>query len=183
MKAELPEQPYQGWMVRHGYASNTPVAEKQRVYAFFGKSGLFAFDHTGRQLWHADVGSKTHDYGSGASPVLFGNLVIVNASSESQALIAFHKDSGREAWRVSDIVESFNTPLLVALPGDKTELVLESTGKIAGFDPASGERLWTFSPGYNDYVCPSLVAQDGVVYSLGGRSGRGLAIAPAGAAT
>ena len=59
--AVLPEQP----KVRdHGYASSTPAVDAERVYVFFGKSGVLAFGHDGRKLWHADVGSKVHGWGS-----------------------------------------------------------------------------------------------------------------------
>ena len=44
----------------HGYAASTPAADSERVYAFFGKSGVFAFDHSGKQLWQADVGDQTN---------------------------------------------------------------------------------------------------------------------------
>ncbi|HEX41655.1 MAG TPA: serine/threonine protein kinase, partial [Phycisphaerales bacterium] len=52
----------------HGFAASTPAADAERVYVFFGKSGVFAFDHAGGQLWHADVGDKTNGWGSAASP-------------------------------------------------------------------------------------------------------------------
>jgi outer membrane protein assembly factor BamB len=54
----------------HGYASNTPVSDGKTVFAFFGKSGVFAFDLTGKQLWHADVGDELNGWGSAASPVV-----------------------------------------------------------------------------------------------------------------
>ncbi len=175
-KTLLPEQPYEQWIPRHGYASSTPAADSQRVYVFFGKSGVVAFDHDGRQLWHADVGSQIHGYGSGASPVLYKGLVIVNACVESASLVALDKRSGNEVWRAKGIRSAWNTPLLFELPSGKTELALEIKGEVAGFDPATGERLWKCDTGISDYVCPSLVAHDGIVYSLGGRSGSGLAV-------
>lgn len=78
--AELPEQQ----KVRdHGYASSTPVADANGVIVFFGKSGVFAFSHAGEKLWRADVGAGIHGWGSATSPVLYKNLVIINASVES----------------------------------------------------------------------------------------------------
>src|SRR5688500_10391191 len=46
--AELPEQ--ERIREDHGYASSTPVTDGERVYVFFGKSGVFAFDLNGKQL-------------------------------------------------------------------------------------------------------------------------------------
>jgi outer membrane protein assembly factor BamB len=155
----------------HGYASSTPAADRQRVYAFFGKAGVLAFDQDGRRLWRADVGSKLSDWGSAASPVLFGDLVIVNASVESEALVALDRKTGKEVWRARGIRESWSTPLLVPLAQGKTELVVPVLGKILGFDPATGEQLWSCATDIRWYMVPSLVADKGVVYALGGRSG------------
>ncbi len=80
----------------HGYAGPTPATDGEFLYVFLGKTGVFKFDLHGKQLWHADVGSKTHGWGCGASPVLYENLVIINASVESGLLIAIDQQTGRE---------------------------------------------------------------------------------------
>ncbi len=82
---------------RHGYASSTPASDGRRLYVFFGASGVYCLDLAdGSQVWHANVGSKTAGWGSGNSPVLFEDLVIVNASVESDALVALNKQTGEE---------------------------------------------------------------------------------------
>src|SRR5262249_7661240 len=77
--ADLPEQPYRSYQAQHGFASSTPVSDGERVYVFFGKSGVFAFDLDGKQVWHAGLGERTNGWGSGASPILYKGLVIINA--------------------------------------------------------------------------------------------------------
>lgn len=154
----------------HGYASGTPVSDGERVYAFFGKSGVLAFDLTGNQLWRTDVGSRTDGFGTGASPILHGNLVIVNASIESQSLVGLDKKTGQEKWRVQNIREAFNTPVLVPVNG-KTELVIGMPGKVLGYDPATGASLWTCANDITWYIVPSVVSDGGIICSLGGRSG------------
>ncbi len=171
----LPEEPYKNRMLWHGYASSTPAADDQRVYAFFGKSGVFAFDHDGKQLWHADVGSKSHEWGSDASVVLHKDLAIINACVESGALVALHKDTGKEAWRVPGIRESWNTPLLVDIPGGRTELVVAVFGKVLGIDPSNGKQLWSCK-GIDYYIVPSMVARQGIVFCIGGRNYQSLAV-------
>src|SRR5262245_40820727 len=79
----------------HGYASGTPIADTERVYVSFGKSGVFAFDHFGKQFWQADIGDGLNGWGSCPSPILYLELVIVNASVESDSLIAFDRHSGK----------------------------------------------------------------------------------------
>lgn len=157
----------------HGYASNTPVTDGERLYVFLGKTGVFAFSLDGKRQWHAGVGEGTSGWGSAASPVLFKDTVIVNASVESTSLIALDKATGRERWRAGGIKESWNTPILAETPDGKTELVLAIFGHVLGVDPASGERLWSCETDIRWYMVPSLVAHEGVVYCIGGRDGGG----------
>jgi outer membrane protein assembly factor BamB len=173
VKAALPEEA----KVRdHGYASSTPVADADRVYTFFGKSGVFAWDHRGKELWRKDVGSGTHGWGSATSPILYLNLVIVNASVESGSLIALDKTTGREVWRAEGLKESWNTPVLVPLEGGRQELVVAIMGAVIGFDPNTGEKLWWCDTGIKWYMVPSLVYQGDKVYCIGGRTGGALAV-------
>lgn len=171
---KLPEQP----TIRdeHGYASSTPASDGERVYVFFGKTGVIAFDLNGKEQWRADVGSKLHGWGSGNSPVLHGDLLFINASVESDSLYALDKKTGKEVWRARGIRESWNSPILVRVGGGKTELVVAIMGKILGFDPATGELLWSCATDIGWYMVPSLVAHDGVVYAIGGRTGGALAV-------
>lgn len=174
MPATLPESP----RVRdHGYAASTPASDGERLYVFFGKSGLFCFDLNGDKLWQADVGSKHHEWGSASSPVLHGDLVIVNAAVESDSLIAFNKKTGKEVWRAKGMRESWNTPVFATLENGKTELVVAIQGKVLGFDPATGDQLWWCATDIGWYMVPSIVTDKDMVYCIGGRSGvAGLAV-------
>ena len=149
----------------HGYASSTPVSDGKTVFAFFGKSGVFAFDLTGKQLWQADVGDELNGWGSAASPVLFENLVIVNASVESDSLIALDKATGKEVWRARSINEAWNTPILLPGAGGKTELIVSIPGKVQAHDPKTGTVIWSCDSDNRTYMVPSVVAQGGIIYS------------------
>jgi outer membrane protein assembly factor BamB len=166
--AKLPEEE----RIRdHGFAANTPAADGERVYVFFGKTGVFAFDHQGRQLWQADVGSQTNGWGTAASPVLYQDLVFINASVESGSLVALDRRTGDEKWRASGIRDAWNTPVLVTAPSGRVELVIATQGSVLAFDPVSGKQLWSCKTDIGWYMVPSVVAADGIVYCLGGRSG------------
>ncbi|HSI36888.1 MAG TPA: PQQ-binding-like beta-propeller repeat protein [Tepidisphaeraceae bacterium] len=174
-QAELPEQA----KIRddHGYASNTPVADDRRLYCFFGKSGVVALDLAdGREVWRAPVGNGLNGWGSGASLVLAGGNVIVNASVESSSLIALDKNTGKEAWRAGGIKEAWNTPVVVNLPGGASEIVVPIMQKILAFDPQTGKQLWSCDTDIRWYMVPCVVAHEGVVYCIGGRSGGALAV-------
>ena len=172
--AKLPEE---NAIREHGFAASTPAADAERIYVFFGKSGVLAFDHEGRRLWHADVGSQTNGWGTASSPVLYRELVFINASVESESLVALDRETGREKWRAEGIREAWNTPVVVTAESGQQELVVATQGKVLAFDPASGEPLWSCQTDIGWYMVPSVVAADGVVYCLGGRSGvTGLAV-------
>lgn len=172
VKPKLPESE----RVRdHGYAGPTPATDGEFLYVFFGKTGVLKFDLTGKQIWQADVGSKLNGWGCGTSPVLFENLVIVNASVESGSLVAIDKTSGKEAWRAGGMQSSWNTPHLVELENGQHELVVSVKNYILGFDPKTGKELWSCD-GIPDYVCPSVISHDGIAYVIGGRTSKAIAV-------
>jgi len=166
--------------VDHGYATPTPVADSEAVYAYFGVSGLYAYDRDGNALWHADVGDKTAGFGTASSPILYEDLVIINASIEGPGIVcAFDKRTGQERWRIENVERSWSTPTIVEVPGGNPELIVSYKGLICGYDPRTGEQLWTCE-GVQDYVVPCVIAHDGIIYCFGGRTHQALAIRPGG---
>jgi hypothetical protein len=179
--AATPEDPYSGIGVpRHGYASSTPASDGQRVYAFFGKSGVVAFDMEGNQLWQTGVGTESGPmrWGSAASPILYENLVIVNASDEAEALVGLDKETGKEVWRAeaAGLSGTWATPILMDAQTGK-HLVIAVPGELWGLDPTSGKLKW-FAEGFEGRAaCLSLVAGDGIVYCAGANpSGNSFAV-------
>ena len=171
--AELPEQ--EKIREDHGYASSTLAVDAERIYAFLGRSGVLAFDHAGKQLWKTNVGTGLNGWGSASSPVVHGGLVIVNASVESESVVALNKKTGEEVWRTGGIQESWHTPV-VADAGGKPELIIAMIQKVKGLDPITGKELWECASGIPWYMCPTPAVQGGMAYLIGGRGGNGLAI-------
>lgn len=165
--AKLPETDYNRYLVEHGYTSSTPAADGERVIAFFGRSGVLAFDFDGKPLWEAEVGKILNSWGSASSPVIYRDLVFINATVESGSLVALDKKTGKQVWRAKGIRDCWSTPLLVELPGGKRELVLGSDGSLMAFDPDKGEKLWECEGVAATAPTSSPVARDGVIYSMG----------------
>jgi outer membrane protein assembly factor BamB len=170
--AVQPEDPYTGYLTEHGYASSTPVTDGERVYAFFGKSGVFAFDLEGNQVWHTPVGTSSSNrrWGSASSPVLYKDLLIVNASDESRSLRALDRKTGKEMWKAEgDSMElAYGTPTLVQVPNGRVELALGVPGEVWGFNPDTGKLAWFATIPMGGNICPTLSAAEGVVYVTGG---------------
>lgn len=127
------------------FASETPVIDGERIYAYFGMTGLFCYDLDGKILWQTELGSypMTHGWGTGSSPVLVGDLLIIQCDNEEKSfLVAFDKKSGEEKWRVDrDERSTWSTPY-VWENAQRTELVTGGSRKVRSYDPATGEVLW-----------------------------------------
>jgi outer membrane protein assembly factor BamB len=180
IKPVLPESQYRsGNDGQHGYASSTPTSDGTHLFVFFGKSGVYCFDLKGEQVWNKSVGTGTTGWGSAASPVLYKDLVIVNGAVESGALYALKKSDGSEVWKTPGTGNAWGSPMLVETPGGKTELVLSlagKTGKVTGYDPENGKKLWTCEGNADGYICSSIVSHDGIVYAIGGRQNHSVAV-------
>jgi outer membrane protein assembly factor BamB len=167
VEPKLPECEFTGPIVQHGYATSTPVTDGERVYVFFGRTGVLAFDLDGNPLWHVEVGKSLNGWGSGASPVVYKELVIVNASVESERLVALDRRTGKEVWRVKGIGDCWTTPIRVDVPGGKTELVLSTAEATFGIDPDSGEKLWRCEGLATNQAGSTPVTRNGIVYLTG----------------
>ena len=94
------------------YCAATPVTDGERVIASFGSAGLYCYDFTGKELWHRDLGKMEHMFGNGASPILSGDLCILNFGPDAKArLVAVNKKTGEIAWEAQPPkVEIAETP-------------------------------------------------------------------------
>lgn len=163
----LPENKFSNYLAEHGYASATPVSDGERVYVFFGRTGVLAFDLQGKQLWQSEVGTWLNGWGSASSPVLYKDLLIVNAAVENNALVALDKRTGKQVWRTRGIGDSWTTPLIVNVPDGKPELVLQVPDFLLGFDPETGTKLWECKGISTATASSTPVARAGVVYAMG----------------
>lgn len=127
------------------YASETPVTDGERVYAYFGMTGLYCYDFSGKLLWSKDLGSypMMMGWGTGSSPALDGERVFVQCDNETKSfLAAFDQKTGKELWRVSREEKStWSTPFLWRNK-QRTELVAAGANRIRSYDPATGQLLW-----------------------------------------
>ncbi len=130
---------------QNGWATATCATDGERVVAFFGKGGLHCVAVDGKPLWSKELGAFPGEWGTAASPVIVGNLVIQNCDAAGAGLlVAFDKTTGKEVWRTTRTAPErggWTTPVLVKA-GDKQELVLNGEKAVTGYDPATGKELW-----------------------------------------
>jgi outer membrane protein assembly factor BamB len=175
-----PDEPFREMFTENGYASHTPASDGERIYAFFGLSGVIAFDMEGNELWRADVGNNTdpNNWGSASSPILYKNLLIVPAIAESTAMIALDKATGKEVWRQpgEGLQSCWGTPALADAGENKQDLVIAVPGEIWGMNPDTGKLRWYVEGSPSRNICCSAVADGDQVYVVGGRDGGSMGV-------
>jgi outer membrane protein assembly factor BamB len=180
---KMPDDHYGDFTNMHGYASSTPAADETGVYVFFGTTGARAYSHEGTLKWEQSCGTRYTNFGSASSPVLFANLVILNAAVEGEAVVALEKKSGREVWRAKTSGDSRSTPLLVTIK-NSSELIFHQKGVhqggsgkgiLAAVDPQNGNKLWECQA-LDNYLNPSPIAHEGMIYAIGSHPGWAVAI-------
>ncbi len=181
VKASMPEDPYTGiGVTAHGYASHTPVSDGKNVYAFFGKSGVHAFDLDGKKLWDAEVGKESDPakWGSSSSPIVHENVVIITASAESQAVIGLDKETGKELWRqeAEGLDGMWGTPTLVKVDDKRTDLVMCVAKELWGLDPSNGDLRWFANATGAQQAYSSVVLDGKRIYAITGRGGGSIAV-------
>jgi len=181
VKVVLPEDPYSGiGVTAHGYASHTPVSDGKNVYAFFGKSGVHAFDMDGNKLWSAEVGKESDPtrWGSSSSPIVFENLVIVTASAESQSIVGLDKSSGKEVWRqeAKGLDGMWGTPALVKIDDNRTDLVMCVSKELWGLNPKTGKMRWLADATGAQNAYSSIIQDGSRVFAVTGRGGGSVAV-------
>jgi len=138
--------PYDDRHRMSSFAAPTAATDGEFVYAYFGTPGLFAYDFDGNLQWSAKIGEiRTLGLGVGSSPVLAGDLVIIQADEDHgdySTLVAFDKRTGEEVWRVARQIEvSWTTPVVITVRG-RTELLTSGREWLISYDPPTGEELW-----------------------------------------
>jgi len=135
---------------KNSYTSETPVTDGESVYVYVTFQGLYAFDLAGKQLWNTPLEShKVYlDFGSGSSPVLHGDKIIIcNDNEEASFIAAFEKNTGKEVWRTARTglgkpqrKSGWATPFVWQNPL-RTEIVTVGPGMAISYS-ADGEELW-----------------------------------------
>ena len=166
------------------FASPTTVTDGERVYAYFGTEGLYAYDYAGELLWSFDPGViGTMGVGIGTSPILYGDLVILLCDEEEAKrsfIVGLDRETGEEVWRTKREIElSFATPVVVS-SGDRDEMVTSGTQLIVAYDPATGRELWRMRGLESNAVTTPLVGDGVVVFSSGYPSKISVAVKPGG---
>lgn len=165
--------PHEGHHQTHSYAAGSPATDGTSLVASFGSFGVFCYDLDGHLKWKRELGliQSRLGWGEAVTPVIHGDSVVLNWDGEADSsLVCLDIRSGEIRWRTPrNERSSWNTPSIVT-HGGTTQVVVNATSRIRGYDLASGQELWQCG-GMTVNAIPSVVASGNVVYAMSGYQG------------
>ena len=165
---------------RSTFAGPSATTDGTLVYAYFGPEGLYAYDFTGKLVWKVVEKFHTLGLGTGTSPVLFRNTVIIQRDQDEKTSVvaAYDKTTGKEVWKTSRPVSiSWSTPVFAEANG-RTELVTNGSEHIIGYDAATGKELWRTTGVQSNAIHAPLVGNGLVIVTAGFPAKKIIAIRP-----
>ena len=180
------------------YASPTPIIEGDRVYLTWGSPGTACLDaNTKKMLWKQDDFECDHFRGSGSSPIIHGNLLILTFDgADLQYMAALDKRTGKTVWRTErsvdfqdlgadgkpfrdgDMRKGYSTPLVIR-HGGKTQLISIGAMACYAYEPETGKELWRITERAQHSASTRPVYGHGLLfYPTGFAKGQLLAVDP-----
>lgn len=183
-------QPPGGRHRKNSFVSETPVTDGKFIYVYVANLGLWAFDLKGNVAWTTQLEPNPIylDLGTGSSPALAGNLLVILSDNQKQQYIAgFDKKTGKQIWRTNRDLGGTAPPMqrsgwatpYVWRNAVRTEIIAVGPGEVISYD-LQGKELWRMG-GMAATPIPTPFAYEGLLYINGGR-GRALFALRTGAA-
>ena len=129
-------------------AGSTPVTDGQRVYVYFGSYGLLCYDLNGNLKWERRLPIPQNPYGAVSSPIIAGDLLVLNHQGKDAYLLAVNRRDGRTVWKTdrSMFQYGWSTPVhwrhdgideIVVLGGD-----FRPNQRLMAYNLADGAERW-----------------------------------------
>ena len=180
------------------YASPTPIIEGRYVYLTWGSAGTACLNtKTKKVLWTRDDFVCDHFRGSGSSPILYENLLILTFDgADFQYVAALDKRTGKTIWKTNrsvdfqdlgadgkpfrdgDVRKGYSTPHIIK-HGGITQLISIGAMACYSYDPLSGREIWRITERAQHSASTRPVYGQGLVfYPTGFAKGQLLAVDP-----
>ena len=152
------------------FASNSPITDGKRVYAFFGSRGLFCYTLAGELVWQRGFTalSMFREFGEGAWTALDGEKLLVLLDQEGDSyLLALDKNTGRELWRTPRQGNTnWSGPYVTSHEGRK-QVIVSASREVCAYDLETGKQIWS-ARGLGQNTIPAPLAWDGLVFVMSG---------------
>jgi outer membrane protein assembly factor BamB len=148
-------------------AAPTPVTDGQRLVSYFGSFGLICYDLQGKELWRhpLPLALSGGQYGTSSSPLIAGNLVVVNRDQdEDSSVLAVDLSTGKTAWETPrpEAYGSFGTAIIWRNNG-VDEVITPGSLRVKGYALKTGVEDWVVE-GTSCYACTTPVVGDGLLF-------------------
>jgi outer membrane protein assembly factor BamB len=178
----------------NSYAAASPAVDSERVYVTWSKPSqvtLAALDHDGKEVWMRDLGPYVGLHGSGVSPIVVGDMVVLANDQENMKwyswlsgakakgvsfLLAVDSKTGKTRWKVPrrTTLGAYGTPCVRRCDNGKDELIFTSTTySFTAVDAATGKLNWEVPKVFLDRCAGSPIVADGLVVASYGRGNYG----------
>jgi len=150
---------------KNSFASPTPVVEGDHVYVHFGAFGTACITQDGEIVWKTRLEYDNGQHGTGGSPVLYGDLLILSCDgNDVQFVVALDKLTGKVKWKKSrEGYQAYTTPLIVKqATGD--QVISPGAFRTIAYEPQNGKELWQVTYGEGFSNVPRPVYGDGLVF-------------------
>jgi len=170
----------------NSFASPTPALDAERVYVVWNEPEhyvLTALDHEGKEVWQRDFWPFVSQHGSGISPIVVEDKVILgneqddvkfvkeHPRSGESFIVAVEAKTGKTKWKTprQGAVVAYSTPCIYEPKQGKRAVVFDSQGQgIYGLDPNTGKALWDYPEAFDKRCVSSpLIAGDIILGSCG----------------
>ena len=129
-------------------AGATPATDGERVYVYFGSYGLLSYDLNGNLQWERRLPLPENPYGAVSSPIVAGELVVLNHQGKDAYLLGVNRRDGRTVWKTdrSMFQYGWSTPVhwrhdgvdeIVVLGGD-----FKPNQRLLAYNLADGAERW-----------------------------------------
>ena len=156
-------------------ASPSMAFDGESLFASFYNSGsvyLTSLTTSGKTIWQKEVGGyqpNQYKYGYAASPLLYGNSVIVVGDYDGPGfLAALDRRSGETIWKIRRPGRlSFSSPIVANVAG-REQLLLSGADMVASYDPKTGNQIWKVDDATTMATCGTMVWDEKRVFASGG---------------
>ena len=168
----------------NSFASATPAVDDHGIYLMWSSGEelrAIAVSHDGELLWQRPLGGYYAQHGSGNSPVVHGELVIIANENEGEDcfLMALDRKTGETVWRQA-LAKSprwacYSPPFLYEPEGGAPVMMVASAAHgLTAFELETGEIRWRANPGFkNRFIAAPCLAGDRLLINTGsGASGK-----------